>query len=74
MQTERLVAVEIPGSRFVVRVKSGPRLGTIFTTGSGWCYQFDGSDRESSPCADAREALGAMETVMQDSQVLRALS
>jgi hypothetical protein len=74
MQTERLVAVEIPNSRYVVRVKSGPRLGTIFSTGDGWCYQFDGSDSEGPPCSDAEAALGAMEAVVHESRVLAALS
>ena len=36
MQTPKLVAVELPNSRFVVRV-NGPRLGTIFSIGSGRC-------------------------------------
>ena len=63
MQTPKLVAVELPNRRFVVRVKNGPRLGTIFSTEEGWYYQFDGTPREGPLCHDPQEALGIMEAV-----------
>ena len=63
MQTSKLVALELPNSRFVVRVRNGPRLGTIFSTIEGWHYQFDGTLKEGPPCRDAEEALGVMEAV-----------
>ena len=63
MQTPRLVAVQIPNERYVVRVKHGPRLGTIFSLDKGWYYQFDGTPQEGPRCRDAQEALGIMEAV-----------
>src|ERR1700737_2112532 len=35
MQTSKLVVLELPNSRFVVRVRNGPRLGRIFTQNGG---------------------------------------
>jgi hypothetical protein len=63
MRTEKLIAVEIPNQRFVVRVAAGARLGTIFHTGLGWCFQFDGTAEESELWADSEEALRQMELV-----------
>jgi hypothetical protein len=63
LQTSRLVTVELPNGHLVVRVKDGPRLGTIFKSDDGWCYQFDGSLHEGPVCQNPEEALGAMEGV-----------
>ena len=63
MDTPRLVAIELPNRRFVVRVKNGRRLGTIFANERGWFYQFDGTSKEGPRCVDAAEALAIMEAV-----------
>jgi hypothetical protein len=63
MRTEKLIAVEIPQHRFVVRVEAGARLGTVFQTGAGWCFQFDGTVEESPSWADPEQALRQMEVV-----------
>ena len=65
MHTPKLVAVEIPDRRFVVRVHNGRRLGTIFSTEQGWTYQFDGTMREGPLCQDPLEALGIMQAVAE---------
>jgi hypothetical protein len=70
MQTSKLVAVELPNSRFVVRVRNGPRLGTIFGTDQGWYYQFDGTPREGPLCRNAEEALGIMEAVAEHEHMI----
>jgi len=72
MQTPRLVTVELPNRRFVVRVKNGPRLGTIFSTDEGWYYQFDGTPREGPVCRAPEEALGIMEAVAEHEHMLEA--
>ena len=71
MRTEKLIAVEIPNRRYVVRVQEGPRLGTIFSSGSGWCFQFDGTDQESMSWAEPERALGEMQSVAERLGVLR---
>ena len=63
MRTAKLIAVEIPNQRFVVRFVDGARLGTIFQTGLGWCYQFDGTAEESQAWPDSEQALRQMELV-----------
>ncbi len=70
MHTPKLVAVELPNSRFVVRVKNGPRLGTIFGTDEGWYYQFDGTPHEGPLCQDPEEALGIMEAVAEHEHMI----
>ena len=70
MQTPKLVALELLNSRFVVRVRNGPRLGTIFSTNEGWYYQFDGTPKEGPPCRDAEEALGVMEAVAEHEHMI----
>ena len=70
MDTPKLVAVELPNSRYVVRVKNGRRLGTIFSTDEGWYYQFDGTPNEGPLCQDAQEALGIMEAVAMNQQMI----
>src|SRR6185436_2097435 len=49
--------------RYVVRVKNGSRIGTIFGTAEGWYYQFDGTPKEGPRCRGPEEALGIMEAV-----------
>lgn len=61
MRTEKLVAVEIPNQRYVVRVDQGPRLGTLFSKDSGWCFQFDGTAEESAAFPEPESALGEMQ-------------
>ena len=73
MQTPKLVAVELPDSRYVIRLKNGPRIGTIFSTDRGWCYQFDGTDHEGPLCRDPQEALGVMEAVAEHDHILPAI-
>lgn len=63
METANLVALALPHSRYVIRVKNGPRLGTVFSGENAWHYQFDGSAQEGPPCHDADEALRVMEAV-----------
>ena len=70
LQTSKLVALELPNRRFVVRVRNGPRLGTIFSTEEGWYYQFDGTPREGPLCRNAEEALGIMEAVAEHEQMI----
>jgi len=70
MQTPKLVALELPNSRFVVRVRNGPRLGTIFSTVEGWYYQFDGTPKEGPLCRDAQEALAVMEAVAEHEHMI----
>ena len=70
MQTPKLVAVELPDHRYVVRVKNGARLGTLFSSGDGWYYQFDGTPHEGPRCNDAREALGIMELVAEHEHMI----
>jgi hypothetical protein len=70
MQTPKLVAVQIPNDRYVVRVKHGPRLGTIFSAEQGWYYQFDGTPQEGPVCRDPREALGIMEAVAEHENMI----
>jgi len=70
MDTPKLVAVELPNSRYVVRVKNGRRLGTIFSTDEGWHYQFDGTPHEGPLCHDAQEALGIMEAVAENQHMI----
>ena len=72
MQTPKLVALELPNSRFVVRVRNGPRLGTIFSTVEGWYYQFDGTPNEGPLCRDPREALEIMEAVAEHEHLLES--
>ena len=73
MDAGKLQAIEIPNNRFVVRVKGGgPRLGTVFSTDQGWCWQFDGTDRESDPRPDFDEALAEMEAAAQRGRAIRA--
>ncbi len=70
MRTPKLIAVEIPDRRFVVRVKYGPRLGTIFSTKKGWTYQFDGTINEGPVCHDPLEALGIMQAVAEHQHMI----
>lgn len=63
METANLVAVALPHSRYVIRVKNGRRLGTVFSGDEGWYYQFDGTPQEGPRCDDADEALRVMEAV-----------
>jgi hypothetical protein len=70
MQTSRLVAVELPNRRYVVRVKNGSRIGTIFSNAEGWYYQFDGTPQEGPRCRGPEEALGIMEAVADHQQML----
>jgi hypothetical protein len=70
MHTPKLVAVELPNCRFVVRVKNGPRLGTIFNTDKGWYYQFDGTPNEGPVCHNPEEALGIMEAVAEHEHMI----
>jgi len=70
MQTPKLVALKLPDCRFVVRVRNGPRLGTIFSTDKGWHYQFDGTPREGPLCRNAEEALGIMEAVAEHEHMI----
>ena len=72
MHTLKLVAVELPNGRFVVRVKNGPRLGTIFSTDQGWFYQFDGTPNEGPRCHNPEEALGIMEAVAEHEHMIEA--
>ena len=72
MDTINLVAVELPNSRFAVRVKNGRRLGTIFQTERGWYYQFDGTAHEGPRCKGPDEALEIMEAVAQHEHMLDA--
>jgi hypothetical protein len=72
MQTPRLVTVELPNRRFVVRVKNGARLGTIFATDEGWYYQFDGTPQEGPLCGAPEEALGIMEAVAEHEHMIGA--
>jgi hypothetical protein len=73
MHTPKLVAVELPNSRYVVRVKNGIRLGTIFSTEKGWFYQFDGTSQEGPVCChDPEEALGIMEAVAEHEHMIEA--
>ena len=70
MQTPKLVAVQIPNERYVIRVKHGPRLGTIFSAEQGWYYQFDGTPQEGPLCRDPREALEIMEAVAEHEHMI----
>ena len=70
MQTSKLVTIELPNGHLVVRVANGPRLGTIFSTDQGWCYQFDGSPNEGPVCLNASEALGVMEAVAEHEHLI----
>ena len=70
MQTSRLVTVELPNGHLVVRIKDGPRLGTIFKSDDGWYYQFDGSPHEGPVCRDPEEALGVMEGVARHEEMI----
>jgi len=70
MHSPKLIAVELPNSRYVVRVKNGQRLGTIFSTEQGWYYQFDGTPREGPRCHDLQEALGVMEAVAEHEHMI----
>ena len=70
MQTHKLVALELPNGRFVVRVRNGPRLGTIFGSDKGWHYQFDGTPKEGPLCRDPEEALGIMEAVAEHEHMI----
>jgi hypothetical protein len=72
MHSPKLVALELPNSRFVVRVRNGRRLGTIFSTDQGWYYQFDGTPNEGPLCHDAQEALGIMEAVAEHQHMIEA--
>ena len=72
MQTPKLVALELPNRRFVVRVKNGGRLGTIFSTDEGWYYQFDGTPHEGPLCRAPEEALGIMEAVADHEHMIEA--
>ena len=70
MNTLHLVAIEMPDRRYVVRVKNGHRLGTIFANERGWFYQFDGTSREGARCKGPREALEIMEAVAEQQRLL----
>jgi hypothetical protein len=70
MQTSKLITVELPNGHLVVRIAGGRRVGTIFSTDQGWCYQFDGTAQEGPLCRDPSEALGIMEAVAQHEQML----
>ena len=70
MQTPKLVAVQIPNERYVIRVKHGPRLGTIFSAETGWYYQFDGTPHEGPQCRDPREAMEIMEAVAEHEHMI----
>jgi len=70
MHSPNLVALEMPNRRYVVRVKNGPRLGTIFATERGWFYQFDGTSREGARCEGPQEALEIMEAVAEQQRLL----
>jgi hypothetical protein len=70
MQTPKLVAVKIPNDRYVIRLKHGPRLGTIFSAEKGWYYQFDGTPQEGPLCRDPEEALEIMEAVAEHQHML----
>lgn len=59
----KLVLIALPNGHLVVRVPNGPRIGTLFNTGQGWCYQFDGAAQEGPVCHDAAQALEAMEAL-----------
>ena len=72
MQTPKLFAVELPNRRFVVRVKNGKRLGTIFPADEGWYYQFDGTPHEGPLCRRPEEALGIMEAVAEHEHMIEA--
>jgi hypothetical protein len=72
MRTPKLVAVELPNSRYVVRVENGPRLGTIFSTEEGWFYQFDGTPQEGPRCLNPEEALGVMEAIAEHEHMIEA--
>ena len=70
MDTPKLVAVELPNRRFVVRVKNGRRLGIIFASERGWHYQFDGTAQEGPRCQNPGEALGIMELVAEHEHMI----
>ena len=70
MHTPHLVALEMPDGRYVVRIKNGQRLGTIFKTERGWFYQFDGTSREGARCEGPKEALEIMEAVAEQQRLL----
>ncbi len=72
METSRLIAVEVPHKRYVIRLRTGPRIGTVFSTRHGWHYQFDGSWKEGPGCRGPREAMSAMETVAEQNRILPA--
>ena len=70
MHAPRLITVELPNGHLVVRVPGGRRLGTIFSTAQGWCYQFDGTPQEGPLCHDPAEALNVMEAVAEHQHML----
>ena len=72
MDTSRLIAIELPNLRFAVRVKNGPRLGTIFRSERGWFYQFDGTAHEGPRCKGPEEALAIMEAVAEHEHLLES--